>query len=161
MSTLDDSIISPPDDSPMFMGEFERGLDDKGRITLPAALREGLGEETSYLTRGLDGCLFLLPKPQFLRLRQNLRSLPFTQEQSRKLRRLIFSGAAPIKPDSQGRINLPSYLRDYARLTDTVIVTGNDTHIELWNTERWAAMQQQFQESANQAEAWDALNVNI
>lgn len=159
MSNFDDYLTPSPDDSPIFMGEFSRGLDSKGRITLPATFREALGEDSAYLTRGLDGCLFLFPSKQFLELRQKLRSLPFTQEKSRRLRRLIFSGAAPIKPDGQGRVNLPPYLRDYAHLTDTVVVTGNDSHMEIWNAERWAEMCQQFQESADHAEAWDALNI--
>ena len=42
----------------MFMGEYQHTLDGKGRLILPAKIREGLGE-TFIATRGLDECLFI------------------------------------------------------------------------------------------------------
>ena len=44
----------------MFMGTYEHGLDAKGRVIIPAKLREDLGE-SFVVTLGLDGCLFAYP----------------------------------------------------------------------------------------------------
>ncbi len=143
----------------MFLGEYERGVDKKGRITLPATLRDALGSETAILTRGLDRCLFLFARSSFEVWRQKIRALPMTDRQSRNLRRHIFSGAADVKPDGQGRINLPPYLRDYAELTGSAIVAGNDTYVEIWDAQRWADMRMHFEASAADAEAWDALGI--
>ena len=44
----------------MLMGEFERSIDAKGRLIIPAKFREQLGA-SFVLTRGMDGCLFGYP----------------------------------------------------------------------------------------------------
>ncbi len=150
-----DLHLLPDDDSPSFMGEYERGLDAKGRITLPAPFREALGDEPAYLTRGLDRCLFLLPKPIFLELRRKVRNLSLTRAGDRRIRRMFFSSGTEIKPDGQGRVNIPQALRKFAELDGNVIVTGADTYIEIWNADKWAEMVQQVESSADHAEAWN------
>lgn len=152
-----DDLLSPVDDTPIFMGSYDRGLDAKGRITLPASFREALGAEGAVLTRGLDRSLFLFPKQYFLELRQRLRALSITQDEERRLKRLIFSGAAPIKPDGQGRVNIPPPLRHHAELDGSVTVIGNDSYIEIWSAENWTDQLRQFEESADQAEAWNNI----
>ena len=41
----------------MLIGEYEHSLDAKGRLIMPAKLREDIGEKF-IVTKGLDGCLF-------------------------------------------------------------------------------------------------------
>ena len=41
----------------MLMGEYEHSLDAKGRLIMPAKLRQDIGEKF-VITKGLDGCLF-------------------------------------------------------------------------------------------------------
>ena len=143
----------------MFLGEYERGLDSKGRITLPAVFRDALGDDGAIITRGMDRCLFLFPRGFFETWREKIKALPLADPHSRNLRRHIFSGAADITPDGQGRINLPSWLRTYANLNGSVIVAGNDTYIEIWDARRWSEMRAAFEDSAADAEAWAQLGI--
>ncbi len=157
MSATD--MSDPPELEQMFLGHYDRPIDPKGRITLPAAFRNALGREGAVLTRGLDRCLYLFPRRQFDIWRERIRSLPITDQRSRALRRHIFAEAADATPDGQGRILLPGYLRDYAGLQSTVVIAGNDTYIEIWDAGRWAEMRAQFMASGDDAAAWDALGI--
>ena len=49
----------------MLIGEYEHSLDSKGRMILPAKIREDLGEKF-IITKGLDGCLFGFSESRFL-----------------------------------------------------------------------------------------------
>lgn len=143
----------------MFLGEYERGLDSKGRITLPAAFRDELGDTGAIITRGMDRCLFLFPRDFFETWRQKIKALPLADRHSRNLRRHIFSGASDIAPDGQGRINLPVWLRQYANLDGPVIVAGNDSYVEIWDAQRWSEMRMEFEDSAADTEAWAELGI--
>ena len=141
-----DSQISPDQAAPdrVFYGEYERGLDKKGRMTLPALFRELLGEEPAFLTRGLDGCLSLYPKTQFDELRQKSRELGLTSSDAMEFNRFFFSRATLARPDSMGRINIPPFLRKYAGLEKDALVAGVNTHVEIWNPERWLEEQEKL-----------------
>jgi MraZ protein len=120
----------------MFFGEFSHTIDDKGRLTLPAKYRNDLANGV-ILTRGLDGCLFVFSLTEWNQLLQRLQELPFTQKSTRDFDRYFFSGATDVIPDRQGRVLLPSYLRDYAELNGDVTIIGSGTHLEIWNPQRW------------------------
>jgi MraZ protein len=120
----------------MFLGEFEHSLDDKGRVAIPARFREELAKGI-ILTRGFDRCLQAFPKPTWERLRERVSGLSLGNEESRQLRRLLFSGAADVDVDRQGRILIPQNLREYAGLGELVVLTGMDTFFEIWSNERW------------------------
>ena len=123
----------------MFLGEFTYALDDKGRLTLPAKLRHQL--ERIVVTRGLDGCLFVFSGERWAHFAENLdKALPITQRGARSLNRFFYAGAADLAPDGQGRILIPSFLRDYADLKDEVVIIGANNRLELWNPERWKAI---------------------
>ncbi len=120
----------------MFLGEFEHTIDDKGRVAVPARFRDGFSEGL-ILTRGFDHCLQAFPRPVWQSLSERISSLSIGHEEVRNLRRLIFSGAAEVEPDRQGRILIPQNLREYASLREQVVIAGVNTHFELWSRERW------------------------
>jgi MraZ protein len=120
----------------VFLGEYEHNLDDKGRLAVPARFREELGDGV-VITRGFDHCLMGFPKSVWERLAQQVSSLSLGQGEARNLRRLLFSGAADIGLDRQGRILIPQNLREYAELGEQVIIAGLNTHFEIWSRERW------------------------
>ena len=120
----------------MFLGEYEHNMDDKGRLAIPARFREELGEGV-VVTRGFDRCLMGFPRPIWEQLAQQVSGLSLGQGEARNLRRLLFSGAADMQLDRQGRILIPQNLREYAGLGDQVIVAGLNTHFEIWANARW------------------------
>lgn len=120
----------------VFMGEWQHTLDTKGRLIIPAKFREQLGERF-IVTRGLDHCLFVYPLSEWAILEGKLKSLPLTQGDARKFVRFLFSGAIECELDKQGRIMLPSNLREYAKLEKDVVIIGVSSRVEIWAKEQW------------------------
>ena len=130
----------------VFVGEFQHALDDKGRLTIPARFREGLGERF-IVTRGLDSCLFVYPLAEWQVLESRLKSLPLTKADARAFARFLFSGAFECELDRQGRVMLPPNLRQYAGLEKDAVIIGVSTRVEIWAAERWAAYVSQAEAS--------------
>ena len=120
----------------MLMGEYLHSLDDKGRLIIPSKLRNCLGNEI-IVTRGLDGCLFGYSKEMWDEMVKKLETLSFTKRDARNFNRFFTSGAITLEFDKQGRINIPSYLLDYATLSNDVIIVGVINRIEIWSHEKW------------------------
>lgn len=117
-------------------GEYQHTLDAKGRLFIPAKLREQLGD-SFVVTQGLDECLFLYPQKAWDELEQKIRQLPMSK--SRGLQRFFLSSAADVTVDRQGRIVIPTTLRNYANLERDVVVIGVGERAELWDARRWNA----------------------
>ncbi len=126
----------------MFYGEYEHGIDNKGRLILPARIREVAkenGVDKFFVTRGLDKCIFMFAESEW-RLQENkFKSLSFTKEQARHFNRLFFSGAVEVIPDRQGRFIIPQYLKDFAGIKSDAIVIGVANRIEIWELQAWRA----------------------
>lgn len=120
----------------MFMGEYTHSMDSKGRLIIPSKLREDLTEKF-VITRGLDNCLFLYPFPEWNTLEEKLTSLPMTSKNARNFVRFFFSGASECELDKQGRVSLPSNLRDFADFEHEIVIIGLANRIELWAKEKW------------------------
>ena len=119
----------------MFIGEYRHTIDDKGRLAIPAKFRSSL--KKAVVTRGLDTCLFLYPIAQWKELAEKLSALPISQSNSRAFARLMLAGAMEVEVDRQGRIVLPEYLREYARLAKNIVVAGLYNRVELWSEDAW------------------------
>jgi MraZ protein len=117
------------------MGEFNHSIDTKGRIIIPSKFREDLGDDF-VITLGLDGCLFAYPNTEWLTFVEELRKLPGTKE-ARQLQRYFMAGAAACEADKQGRILIPSKLRESAGLDKDIVFVGVLNKIEIWSKERW------------------------
>jgi MraZ protein len=139
----------------MFYGEFEHTIDRKGRLIVPAKFRQALKEHevaSLYLTRGLDGCLFLFPESEWRTVESRFKTIPFTKAEGRKFNRMFFSGATELDVDSLGRVLLPRALKEFAGITEDVMIVGVSTRMEIWSKERWQAFyetsRQSFEEVA-------------
>lgn len=120
----------------MLMGEFQHNIDAKGRLIVPSKLREELGEKF-VLTRGLDGCLFGYPMSEWENLEAKLNEMPLAKKDARTFVRFFYSAATECELDKQGRINIPSTLRNYAALTKECVIIGVSNRIEIWDETRW------------------------
>lgn len=118
----------------MFFGEYEHTIDAKGRLIIPARLREELGE-TFIITKGLDGCLSVYPMEQWTTFEEKLQALPMTQKATRDFVRFFFSGATEGELDKQGRVMLPPNMREHANLKKDVVITGAGNRLEIWDKE--------------------------
>ena len=115
-------------------GEYQHALDNKGRIFLPARLREELGQSV-FVTLSMDRCLSVYSKENWDLFTGKVDALPYVRQ--RKMRPL-FAYAVRCDLDAQGRILLPQNLRDWAGLKKDVTVVGCNNHAELWDSEAWA-----------------------
>ena len=138
----------------MLIGQYQHNIDAKNRVIVPAKFREDLGERF-YVTKGLDGCLFVLSEEGWKRLQDKIVAMPMSQ--ARQLQRFFFSGAAEVEPDKQGRILIPQPLRDYASIEKDVTFIGTGDRAEIWSTECWTQFNDNLTEGSI-AEAMDALS---
>lgn len=120
----------------MLIGEFEHSLDAKGRLIMPAKLREDIGERF-VVTKGLDGCLFAFSLTEWTNFEEKLKTLPLSNKNSREFTRFFLSGATECEIDKQGRFLIPNNLRQAANLEKEVIIIGVGTRIEIWNKDKW------------------------
>lgn len=141
----------------MFLGEYTHTIDDKGRLTVPAKYRGELAAGL-VVTRGFDRNLMVYPLNEWEKLAQEIMTKPLTDSRTRDFRRRVFSGAADLEPDRQGRILVPPYLRDFAAINGEVVIVGMYNYIEIWSTDAWSAVRQTIEES-NDAARWQDLGI--
>ena len=118
------------------MSQYNHTIDAKGRVIIPAKFREKLGD-AFVVTKGLDGCLYGYAKEEWSAFEEKLGTLPITNKNSRQFTRFFLAGAAECELDKQGRILIPSVLREFAGLDKDVVLVGVASKIEIWSKERW------------------------
>ena len=126
----------------MFYGEHAHTIDRKGRVTIPAKFRQALKANdvhTLFLTRGLDGCLFLFAESEWRTTESRFKSVPFTKGEGRKFNRLFFSGASELQLDRLGRLLIPKSLKEFASIDIDVVIVGVSNRIEIWSKASWQA----------------------
>ena len=119
-------------------GEYKHSIDAKGRLAMPAKLREELGEHFT-VTKGLDGCLSVYPEAEWKRLEDKIRTLG-NGEKARRVKRYYFANAFDAQLDAQGRILIPANLRTFAELQKDVTVIGLSLALRLCRSSRTAFM---------------------
>lgn len=137
----------------MFLGTHSPRLDDKGRLILPAKFRDKLAGGL-VVTRGQERCLYVFAMDEFVRLAEQMRTAPVTSKAVRDYLRVFLSGASDEVPDKQGRVTIPTNLREYAGLDRELAVIGAGSRIEIWDAGAWgsylAANEQSFSEQAEE-----------
>lgn len=122
----------------MLIGEYEHSLDVKGRLIMPAKLRQDIGE-TFIITKGLDGCLFVFSQNEWNNFEEKLKSLPLSDKNARNFVRFFLAGATECEIDKQGRFLIPMNLREAASLEKEAVIIGVGTRLEIWNKSIWDA----------------------
>jgi len=125
------------------MGEYLHTIDPKGRLILPAKFRDELGE-LFIVTKGLDNCLFVYAKEEWAILEGKLKQLPLAKPEARAFVRFFFGGAAEVECDKQGRVLLPTNLRDYAQVEKDVVILGVSNRVEIWSKSVWDSYNEQI-----------------
>ena len=125
----------------MFYGEYKHTIDSKGRLFVPAKLREKLGENF-ILSRGFDKCVCVYPEAEWERFTAKLEELPVAKE--RRVRRYFYANSEDGFIDGQGRVTVNKEFREFASLEKEVVIIGNRTHFEIWSAAAWAEEQSMF-----------------
>lgn len=113
------------------MGTYHHNIDAKGRMSFPTKLRDLLGGESIN-----QKCLTIYSKEEWEKLAAKVAALPDSMG-GLDIKRWLFSGAGELIPDKQGRVLIPSDLREFAGLTKDVVVIGLDDKAEIWDKELW------------------------
>ncbi len=132
----------------MFIGEYEHTLDEKKRVSLPKAFRNGLGKKM-VMTRGLDNCLFVYPMKNWEKVSAKLQELSFAQADTRGFNRFILSGAAEVETDGAGRILIPEHQKNFAGLKKNVVFAGVSDRVEVWDAAAWQEYKARIEKQAD------------
>lgn len=126
-----------------FTGSYEHSLDGKGRVIVPAPLREALGES---FTVGLNPdvrALALYPREEWEAVTQKLEHVDLFNRRANQCKRQILGNAfTDCSMDGQGRVLLPPPLRQLGHLTKDIVFVGMDKYVEIWDAERYRLEQQ-------------------
>ncbi|KZN15495.1 division/cell wall cluster transcriptional repressor MraZ [Marinomonas sp. TW1] len=132
----------------MFRGIHQVSVDAKGRMSLPARLRDELSqyddEGVVVTIDPVSRCLLLYPLSEWEVIQQKLDKLPTFQPQARRLQRLLVGHATDLEVDKAGRILLPAPLREFARLDKKLTILGQGKKLEIWSQEEWEAQREDY-----------------
>jgi len=101
------------------------------------------------VTRGLDSCLFLFPQKSWGAIAQKLTTLPVGQADTRGMSRFLLAGAVETDVDAAGRILIPDFLKDFAKLGGQVVLAGVSDRVEIWNEGLWKQYKQRIEKDAD------------
>lgn len=121
-----------------FVDEYERQLDERGRIILPSKIR-GMAGNIVYITQApSDKCLHLYTEEEWGRMAEKINKLPTaTDRNAAAFVRMFFGKATAVAVDKQGRISVAERLLEYAGLTKDVTLVGANTRLEIWDSGEW------------------------
>ena len=136
---------------PDFKGERVCSVDEKGRLVIPAKLREAL-QGGVVITRWWE-CAVIFPPEQWDRFTASFDSFSVLDEDADELKRHFIAGAADCVPDRMGRITLPPHLIRAFGLEKDVVVAGMIDRLEIWNKDVWDAKHSPENNAALRAKA--------
>ena len=122
-----------------FTGEYSHTIDAKGRLIVPARLRDELEDGIVMLTPWMERCIAMWSIARFReQIEDKLLAERNSDANKRRITRTLSATAHQDKVDSQGRIGVPAHLRDFAGIDRDVTVIGAMDHAEIWEPARWA-----------------------
>lgn len=125
----------------MFRGVNSATLDDKGRLAIPSRYRESLRlQADDRLIVTIDPeerCLLMYPLPDWEEIEEKLVNLPSFNQAARKVQRLLIGHAVDLNLDGNGRILVPTTLREYANIAKNVVLLGQGKKFEIWDEGYW------------------------
>ena len=146
----------------MFAGHFVNSIDNKGRVSLPSNFRQLLNEDgfnSVFLTNHFDGCLCAYPPDEWKIVLDKISKLPQSKKEVKAFQRFVISSAVECQIDKQGRILIPQYHRDFAKIEKEVLFAGVGSRIEIWSKEKWDEEQAKWQEILQDNEALSELGL--
>lgn len=132
----------------MFIGKYEHNLDSKGRISVPAKIRDTLREEykdEKLILTCFENYLVAYPVQEWMQIGQRIRQAPNMEKGVSDFMRLLFSNASEVTFDRQARILIPPQMRARANIDKSVVMVGVMNKIEIWAQDKWAEFENTVQ----------------
>lgn len=120
----------------MLIGRQDSKIDEKNRIILPSKFRRELGDNL-IVTQGFESSLIVISVSKFELLLEGTRGKPIIDKSAREIERFLLGSAEEVTLDDKGRFIVPSYLRNYANLTQEVSILGVMRYVQIWDMKRW------------------------
>ncbi len=128
----------------VFRGANSINLDSKGRIAVPAKYRQCINESTAshmiITCDPYDNCLLIFTLEHWEATEADLQALSNSKPLHRRLKRIMLSHAAEVDMDANGRLLIPSVLRERAKLNKEVMLIGQGKTFQLWNENHWSKL---------------------
>lgn len=122
-----------------FVGQYEHQMDPKGRVSLPSAFRREADGDRFVLLQWEPQYLTLFPEKKWADVQENLLDYRRRDPQAWNHVRMIIANAVEVVPDKQGRILVPAALQAGAKLSGSVLLSGNIDRVELWDPDTYHA----------------------
>ena len=119
-------------------GKYEHTIDAKGRVFIPSKLREKLGKEF-FVTISFENCLTIYSLDRWRKAEEKLEGLSQTEQMDL---RPLFSNAAPVELDAQGRIALTQNLRNKVGIERDVTIVGTGLYVQIWDSETYKRVEE-------------------
>lgn len=132
----------------MLIGEYVHTLDPKKRLSLPSKWRALMGKKL-IVTRGFDNCLFVYARDEWQTLTDKVVGLPLGSADTRSVHRFFLSGAVEVEVDKAGRILVPDFLKEFAKLKTKVVLAGLHDRVEIWDEKKWNDYKKKIEEQAD------------
>lgn len=143
----------------MFLGQYRHNIDEKGRLTIPARFRELLADG-AYITQGFDQNLMVLRTATFEFISKRVNQNSMTDQVTRELARLLFATAERAETDKNGRILIPQFLRQAAKLNGEAVLAGVGDYFEIWAPAGWEQQIARMQDTEANAGRFAALDLS-
>jgi MraZ protein len=122
-----------------FRGSFNHLVDEKGRVSIPSQFRQLLQDSgetslvlTNFVTEGAR-CLEVYTLPQWRLFEERFQKKSRFDPKIRALEHFYFARAAVCSIDGNGRVNIPTHLRNYAGIGKEVQFTASFQCFRIWD----------------------------
>lgn len=128
------------DATTLFSGTFERSMDAKKRVAVPASwLSKDEGELFHVIPHPTEGYLIVMPPAEFAQQEERFQASSLSPAEKRQAIRKFYSEAHATTTDKQGRILLNEKHCERAGLSGEIIFAGGRSRFEIWSKDRHAA----------------------
>lgn len=121
----------------LFLGEYSHRLTGGNRLALPKKIRTEISGNEVILAGSFESCIAGFDRKKWAELAEKQLNVPLYEEKGRLLRRQMFANAMILKIDGQGRVVLPSSLKDFAEIKEELTIIGAGDHFEIWDNKKW------------------------
>lgn len=129
------------------VGELPRSLDDRGRLSVPTALRPAFGDG-AVVMRWPGPCVAIMPVASYRAIEDDMRTKERNELSDARARAALNALATHTHLDASGRLFISEDLREFAGFDRELMVVGQRVRLELWSRaaheegaeERWQAL---------------------